>query len=239
MNREKHELLINLAKQYHVATFISNDPVSVPHRYSKRADIEISGLLIAVMSFGNRKQILRKGEVLCDRMGESPLAYIGSGKWQSDFSIDNTDSFYRTLSYRYFHHLFRRLAAVYATYDSLEDALLVYGLPPMQALCRFLEVSDKSPQKKLNMYLRWMIRRNSPVDFGLWSRFNQSDLIIPLDTHVLRMAYLLGLTDRQTPSLTNAHRITERLKEIFPEDPCLGDFALFGYGVEHRKTNLL
>ena len=94
-----------------------------------------------------------------------------------------------------------------------------------------LEVSAKSPQKKLNMFLRWMIRKGPEVDFGIWERFDCRDLIVPLDTHVCRVAYTLGLTETETFSLKNARRITEALAEAFPDDPCLGDFALFGSGV--------
>ena len=126
---------------------------------------------------------------------------------------------------------FARLHAAYTRFDSLEDALSVYPGTPMEKLCAFLEVSAKSPQKKLNMFLRWMIRKESEVDFGIWKSFDRRDLLIPLDTHVCRVAYLLGLTDTETFSLKNARNITEALAEVFPDDPCLGDFALFGSGV--------
>ena len=86
-------------------------------------------------------------------------------------------------------------------------------------------------QKKLNMFLRWMIRRDSEVDLGVWESFDRKDLIVPLDTHVCRVAYYFKLTDTETFSLKNARRITAALAEVFPDDPCLGDFALFGLGV--------
>ena len=108
---------------------------------------------------------------------------------------------------------------------------MLYPGIPMEKLCAFLEVSAKSPQKKLNMLLRGMIRKESEVDFGIWKSFDHRDLLIPLDTHVCRGAYLLGLTDTETFSLKNARNITEALAEVFPDDPCLGDFALFGSGV--------
>ena len=101
----------------------------------------------------------------------------------------------------------------------------------MEKLCAFLEVSAKSPQKKLNMFLRWMIRRESAVDLGIWESFDRRDLIVPLDTHVCRVAHYFKLTDAETFSLKNARQITAALAEVFPDDPCLGDFALFGLGV--------
>jgi len=86
----------------------------------------------------------------------------------------------------------------------------------------------------LNMFLRWMIRKGSEVDFGIWESFDCRDLIIPLDTHVCRVARLLELTETETFSLKNAQRITAALAEVFPDDPCYGDFALFGYGVNNK-----
>ena len=105
----------------------------------------------------------------------------------------------------------------------------------MEKLCSFLEVSAKSPQKKLNMFLRWMIRRDSAVDFGIWKSFDRKELIVPLDTHVCRVAHYFKLTDTETFSLKNARQITAALAEVFPDDPCLGDFALFGYDINKGK----
>lgn len=219
------------AEIYHCAAFIASDPVQFPHRYTQKQDIEISGLLTAIMSFGNRKQILKKAEELHALMGASPYRYVLSGGWKEDFPAGAKNSFYRMLSYSDFHGYFQRLYAAYSQFETLEDALQTYSGIPMEKLCAFLEVSAKSPQKKLNMFLRWMIRRDSEVDFGIWQSFDRKDLIVPLDTHVCRMARHFNLTDTETFSLTNARRITAALAEVFPEDPCLGDFALFGLGV--------
>ena len=85
------------------------------------------------------------------------------------------------------------------------------------------------------MFLRWMIRRDGIVDLGIWQKFSPGDLIIPLDTHVCRMAYTLGLTQSKSYTLSNTKTITNKLKEVFYDDPCKGDFALFGYGVENKQ----
>lgn len=233
MEKDLRKQLLDWAETYHAAEFIASDPVQFPHRYTEQRDIEIMGLLTAVLSFGNRRQILKKVSELDDMMGHAPLHYILSGKWRDDFKEDDDRSFYRMVSYASFRSYLERLHKVYGRGETLEDALLCYPGNPMQKLCAFLEVSDRSPQKKLNMFLRWMIRRNSDVDFGIWLRMNPSELIIPLDTHVCRVAFQLGLTDRQSFSLSTARRITDALAEVFPGDPCLGDFALFGYGVNH------
>ena len=133
--------------------------------------------------------------------------------------------------YADFHGYFRRLYTAYTQFGTLEDALKVYSGITMEKLCAFLEVSAKSPQKKLNMFLRWMIRRDSEVDLGIWESFDRRDLIVPLDTHVCRVAHYFKLTDVETFSLKNARQITAALATVFPDDPCLGDFALFGLGV--------
>ena len=219
------------AEIYHCADFIASDPVQFPHRYTQKQDIEISGLLTAMMSFGNRKQILKKADELHILMGDSPYRYVLSRQWEKDFPSEATNSFYRMLSYADFYGYFYRLYTAYTQFESLEDALQVYSGIPMEKLCSFLEVSAKSPQKKLNMCLRWMIRQDSEVDFGIWKSFDRKELIVPLDTHVCRVAYCFKLTDTETFSLKNARRITAALAEVFPDDPCLGDFALFGLGV--------
>ena len=216
---------------YHRADFIQSDPVQFPHRYTLKQDIEVSGLLTAIMSFGNRKQILKKADELHGLMGDSPYQYVLSCQWEKDFPTGATNSFYRMLSYADFYGYFRRLYIAYTQFESLEEALMLYPGIPMEKLCAFLEVSAKSPQKKLNMFLRWMIRRDSEVDLGIWESFDRRDLIVPLDTHVCRVAHYFKLTDTETFSLKNARQITAGLATVFPDDPCLGDFALFGLGV--------
>lgn len=234
----KNELdtcLCKWAEEYHCSDFIAADPVQFPHRYTVKEDIEISGLLTAVLSFGNRIQILKKADELDRIMGYAPLTYVLSGKWRDDFPESDGRSFYRMLSYADVRGYFEKLYRVYAAGKTLEDALKEYKGIPMQQLCSFLGVSDRSPQKKLNMFLRWMIRTGSPVDFGIWSTMSASQLVIPLDTHVCRVAYQLGLTESASFSLNNAKKITAALEKVFPGDPCLGDFALFGYGVNHKE----
>lgn len=233
--KELDTCLCKWAEEYHCCDFIAADPVQFPHRYTVKEDIEISGLLTAVLSFGNRIQILKKADELDRIMGHAPLAYVLSGKWREDFPESDGRSFYRMLSYADVRGYFEKLYRVYAAGKTLEDALKEYKGIPMQQLCSFLGVSDRSPQKKLNMFLRWMIRTGSPVDFGIWRTMSASQLIIPLDTHVCRVAYQLGLTESASFSLNNAKKITAALEKVFPGDPCLGDFALFGYGVNHKE----
>lgn len=179
MTKDIKKKLQEWAKTYHCADFIQNDPVQFPHRYQQKQDIEISGLLTAIMSFGNRKQILKKADELHDCMGVSPYQYVLSRRWEKDFPAEEKRSFYRMLSYADFYSYFERLYAAYSRFESLEEALQVYSGLPIEKLCAFLEVSSRSPQKKLNMFLRWMIRKGPEVDFGIWESFDCRDLIIP------------------------------------------------------------
>lgn len=225
------DFLRRYAVRYHNADFISADPVQFPHRYHLKADIEISGFLTAFLSFGARPQILKAAERLDGLMNGRPLEYVRSENWKKDFCGE--ESFYRTVSRNKMAEIFFWLFTIYSKHESMEDALLreVADGIPMQRLCRLFGVSDKAPQKKLNMFLRWMIRCDSEVDFGIWKNFSPCELIIPLDTHVSEMAYRLELTASKSYTLNNAKTITHALAEVFPEDPCLGDFALFGYGI--------
>mgnify|MGYP003537421122 FL=1 len=224
------DFLRKYADRYHNSDFISSDPVQFPHRYHFKADIEISAFLTAFLSFGARPQILKAAERLDSIMNRQPLQYVLSGNWKID--VCGEESFYRTVSKNRMAQLFHWLYTIYDRYESMENALLCEtDGTPMQRLCRLFGVSDKAPQKKLNMFLRWMIRRDSEVDFGIWRNFSPCELIIPLDTHVSEMAFRLGLTRSKSYTLNNARTITAALAEVFPEDPCLGDFALFGYGI--------
>lgn len=232
MDNKIKNILLQCAEKYETHDFIGDDPVQFPHRYTDHKDIEISGLLTAIMSFGNRKQIIKKANILHKEMGSSPYRYVMSREWEKTFRADDKSSFYRMLSHADFNSYFRTLYDVYTNYENLEQSLLSQDFgTPMDRLCKLMNVSNKSPQKKLNMFLRWMIRQNSLVDFGIWKQFKASELIIPMDVHVCNVSYLLGLTSTQTFSLSNAKRITQALNEIFPDDPCKGDFALFGIGV--------
>ena len=127
------------AEIYHCADFITSDPVQFPHRYTLKQDIEISGLLTAIMSFGNRKQILKKADELHRLMGDSPYQYVLSRQWEVDFPSGVTNSFYRMLSYADFYGYFRRLYAAYTQFESLEETLNAYSGIPMEKLCSFLE----------------------------------------------------------------------------------------------------
>ena len=229
-----HTHLINLAHQYHQSDFIESDPIQFPRRFTQLQDIEISGLLTAYISFGRRKMIIDAAERLHTLMDHAPYKYVLSEKWKDDFK-NGDKTFYRTLANKDIASMFYFLHTVYTLHDSMQSWMIAEnkGLP-IETLLFGLGLSKTSAQKKLNMFMRWMIRRNSPVDIGCWTELDPRDLIIPLDTHVHQMALELGITQSKTASFKTATEITNYFKAIFPDDPCLGDFALFGFGVNRK-----
>lgn len=238
MRRELKERLMFLAEQYETPAFIQDDPIQIPHRYQKQADIEISALVVSWIATGNRKAIIKCADRVDREIFKgNPYHYIISQDWK-EFA-GQTSSFYRYYSYHDFYLLCQALHAAYSECETLEDYLhqTYEGLSPLQRLQATLghvngmpDATSASEAKKMCMYLRWMIRRNSCVDFGIWQKFTPRELIIPLDTHVHRISTDLGLTQGRK-CIKTARAITEALAEIWPDDPVKGDFALFGFGV--------
>lgn len=242
------------AGQYETAEFIQSDPVQIPHRYDSRVNIEISAFVTAWIAWGSRKQIIQKADFI-DReifKGE-PYHYIVGNtvapgavpEWKQ--YAGSKESFYRTFIYADFYDLCARLYDVYTSFDSMEAAIKKAhetngetALATLQSLFGSVkgipDFETQSACKRLCLFLRWMCRKGSPVDFGLWDVCDPRNLIIPLDTHVHKQALRLGLVKRRTPDLTTAIEITDRFAEIFPNDPTKGDFALFGYGVNSGKV---
>ena len=238
------------AEQYETAEFIQSDPVQFPHRYDSRVNIEISAFVTAWIAWGSRKQIIQKADFIDREIFKcAPFHYIMGTDYEykkqdwNQYKGDKTN-FYRTFTYADFHDLCARLFDVYTAAESMEAALLKSDKKPLEALQSLFgdvkgipNMETKSGCKRLCMFLRWMCRRNSPVDFGLWTICDPRNLIIPLDTHVHKQALRLGLVTRRTPDLQTAIEITDRFAEIFPDDPTKGDFALFGYGVNNKGAN--
>ena len=225
------------AAQYNTPEFIGSDPVRFPHRYTEIKDIEISAFLIAWISYGNRKAILGKGEELDNCFGGSPFSYIINRRYAVHRC--NRNSFYRFFKYHDLYEICERLYQCYRDYDTLQDAVIASPGPSILekiqhifAGIRGIPVAGgNSACKRLCMFLRWMVRRDKIVDFGIWSAFSPGELMLPLDTHVHRMARELGITKRNGQDMKTASEITGYMNTIFPGDPCLGDFALFGYGI--------
>lgn len=244
-----NENLKRWAEQYETADFINADPVQIPHRYDSRVNIEISAFVTAWIAWGNRKQIIKKADFI-DReifKGE-PYHYIVGNtvergnrpEWEQ--YKGSTDCLYRTFTFGDFHDLCARLYDVYTSAENMETAIKKAhetngetALATLQSLFGSVngipDFETQSACKRLCLFLRWMCRKGSPVDFGLWDVCDPRNLIIPLDTHVHKQAIRLGLTKRRTPDLRTAIEITDRFAEVFPDDPAKGNFSLFGYGV--------
>lgn len=243
-----NENLKRWAEQYETAEFVKNDPVQIPRRYDSRVNIEISAFVTAWIAWGNRKQIIKKADFI-DReiFHGAPYHYIvgtdtqgAAPEWRQ--YKDSPESFYRTFTFADFHDLCARLYDVYTSAESMEAAIKKThetngetALSTLQSLFGSVngipDFETQSACKRLCLFLRWMCRKGSPVDFGLWTVCEPRNLIMPLDTHVHKQAIRLGLTTRRTPDLRTAIEITDRFAEIFPDDPTKGNFALFGYGV--------
>lgn len=239
-------------EEYNRPGFIANDPVSIPHLFTKKQDIEIMGLWAAVLAWGQRVTIINKCKELIHLMDNAPYDFILNHK---DKDLKRFLQFkHRTFNATdtlYFIEFFKQY---YQSHDSLEDAFI-----PVQKKAtdvgpgliafheRFFSLEDfpqrtkkhistparKSACKRLNMFLRWMVRKdNRGVDFGLWKKIKPSQLICPCDVHVERVGRTLGLITREKMDWLTALELTENLRKLDPKDPVKYDFALFGMGVE-------
>ena len=248
MDTKTISLLREWAKTYNTESFIKDDPVRFPHRFTEKRDIEISAFLTAWISYGRRAHILQKAEELHRLMGESPYEFIRTG--ETSFAplrnrpVRRRDTFYRFYTYHDLHLLCCRLKVIYDTYDCMEDAMAAAGPcedPILRLQQLFADLNGipvlhgTSACKRLAMFLRWMVRTDGIVDLGIWrTAVHPRQLIIPLDTHVHQISLRLGLTGQKTATLRTAREITDALAKVFPDDPCLGDFALFGYDINQE-----
>ena len=245
------------ADKYETAAFIENDPVQIPHRYksanvpvefygesirpdiAEKVNIEISAFFTAWVCFGNRKSIIAKADFIDRILFEgNPFNYIVGETWRQ--YAGSSENFYRFFTFGDFHNLCERYNKILVSWLTLEDAIndqdKTTSLAALQSLFGSVEgIPDETSEsacKRLCLFLRWMCRKNSPVDFGLWTLCDPKNLIIPLDTHVHKLALKLGLTKRKSTDIITAIEITDRLAQVFPEDPSRGDFSLFGYEMD-------
>ena len=224
------ETLIGWAEEYNDPKYFTEDPIIFPRHFAGKyaegeaslADIEISALLAAHLAWGRRAMIVRDCTRMLDEMCWRPYDYVMNGEYR-----DEDVSLHRTIKWSEFAAICRRMKAIYDERDSLE------GLTDEDFRCRIFGQKEdrKAPNKKISMMRRWMVRDDGKVDLGVWKNSDKSALILPLDIHVYTQASALGLTSRKQKDIVTAQEITDAFKEIWPDDPCKGDFALFGYGV--------
>jgi uncharacterized protein (TIGR02757 family) len=247
MEREElRDFLNQKADLYNRSDFIETDPIRIPHRYSQKEDIEISGFLTATISWGNRKMIIRNAERLMEIMGNSPYDFVMESKARHidefvhrTFNLEDLHFFLRSLRNLYTTHgglesIFKN----YATEDSLQPAIhhfkrLFFEIEHPQRTTKHVSDPMKgSAAKRINMFLRWMVRKDQMgVDLGIWKSLSPSLLSCPLDVHTGRVARNLDLMKRKSNDARALHELDQSLRELDAEDPVRYDFALFGLGV--------
>lgn len=254
--RLKHlkTILDEKVRLYNQPYFIKDDPICIPHMFSKKQDIEISGLFAAVLAWGNRTTIINNCRRLMQWMDDAPHEFVVQHE-ASDLkpfihfvhrTFNATDLLY-FLSFLQFH---------YRQHSTLEDALVperryreenteaalihfhnyFFSLEhPARTRKHMATPARKSACKRMNMFLRWMVRKDAVgVDFGLWKKIKPRQLVCPLDVHVARVAHRLSLLPDHKANWNNALLLTEQLKQMNPDDPAVYDYALFGMGMAER-----
>lgn len=255
MNDQLKAFLDRKAEEYNKPSFIKDDPVSIPHRFTKKQDIEIAAFFAAILAWGNRTTIINKSNELMKLMDDKPHEFCLN---YSDNDLKRLLHFkHRTFNatdilyfVTFFHHHYSKynsletaftqnlkgadlsvenaLRQFYTYFFSLEDA-------PARTRKHIATPDKKSTCKRLNMFLRWMVRKDkSGVDFGIWKRITPAQLICPIDVHVARVARRLGLVSRNQTDWLTALELTTQLKQLQPDDPVKYDFALFGLGVMEK-----
>jgi uncharacterized protein (TIGR02757 family) len=245
-------LLNHFADKFNSKTFIDTDPILIPHSFSKKQDIEIMGFWVAMLAWGQRVTIINKAKELIELMDGAPHDFIVHHQEKDRRAFLNfKHRTFQAIDTLYFLEFFQQY---YRKNDSLENAFARFLSPEAPtikaALTGFHELffslenaprrtrkhvstpSRKSSCKRLNMFLRWMVRQDDKgVDFGIWNKIKPAQLMIPLDVHVDRIARKLQLLHRKQTDWLAVTELTDKLREFDPDDPVRYDFALFGMGV--------
>jgi uncharacterized protein (TIGR02757 family) len=222
--------------QFNRPDFIANDPISIPHRFKKKQDIEISGLFAATLAWGQRKTIISNCTKLMEWMDNAPHDFIFKHR-----TFNSIDLGYFIKFLNWYYSRYESLEGAFIA-DTIEAGLvnfhdLFFSLPgyPRRTIKHISTPARKSACKRLNMYLRWMVRNdNKGVDFGIWKKISPSQLICPCDVHVDRVARKLKLIKRKQVDWQTALELTANLRKLDPLDPVKYDFALFGLGVAEK-----
>ncbi|WP_339888620.1 TIGR02757 family protein [uncultured Flavobacterium sp.] len=249
MNKsELKDFLDEKVIQYNNFDFIESDPIQIPHSFSLKEDIEIAGFLSATIAWGNRKMIIKNSKKLMEIMGNSPYDFVMN---HSEDNLDSFDDFvHRTFNSLDAKTFMKALQNIYINHDGLEavfakhqeeDSMqksihefkkVFFEIEHLQRTQK--HVSDplnNSAAKRINMYLRWMIRNDNKVDFGIWKTIHPSKLSCPLDVHSGNVARKLGLLKRKQNDGKALAELDFALRKLDKNDPVKYDFALFGLGV--------
>jgi uncharacterized protein (TIGR02757 family) len=255
--RQLKDFFNEKVNQYNKPSFIKDDPICIPHLFTKKADIEIAGFFASIFAWGNRTTIINKSKELMLQMGNTP----------HDFCLNHSDKdlqklvhfkhrtfnatdllyFIEFFKFHYTHHTsleeaFLKIPGGYTHENGIEQSLThfhnyFFSLEhvPNRTKKHIATPYKGSTCKRLNMFLRWMVRKDKQgVDFGIWKKIKPSDLICPIDLHVARVANRFGLLHRKQIDWQAAVELTDYLKTLDPADPVKYDFALFGLGVMEK-----
>jgi len=242
------KLLIHYADQYEAPVFLCGDPSWFMHQVSGADNREAMAFIASCLSYGSRQQFMTKIQVILELTEGRVDEWVREGLFENYFRAGDNRCFYRLFSYDRMHEFlcaYQQLLQQFGTLGRYVQEYASDGFSAISAITRYfgdrglcvvIPKDTQSACKRVCMFLRWMVRSNSPVDLGLWSTFiDRRTLIMPLDTHVLEQSVQLGLLKNKTATMATARRLTAQLSEIFPDDPLKADFALFGYGVDVAK----
>ena len=244
-----------LVEKYETKDFIKNDPIQFPHRFRDKQDVELAGFIASLFAYGNRKMFIAKLNDLFNRADNDIANYIKNGDFENLKGLE-----YRFCKDYDIIPIFDILHGLYDESCGLEE-LFKYGWENAVDYLNFFQVvvdyfysrapknvgrgfyhmlpnpTNGGAMKRINMFLRWMIRK-SAVDLGIWSFMQPKDLLIPLDVHVARVSRSMGLLNRKSNDFKAVIELTNKLKDFSPDDPVKYDFAMFAFGVELNSTKL-
>jgi len=235
--------------QYNNPKFLDSDPIQVPHLFTKKEDIEISAFLTATIAWGNRKSIINNANFLMELLDNDPHNFVLSHKESELIKLE--PFVHRTFNSTDLIYFIRALRSIYKQYSGLEGIFSQYSsdLSTQPAITKFKQIffelthpkrttkhiSDPakgSAAKRINMFLRWMVRDNTThVDFGIWKSISPALLSCPLDVHSGKVARKLGILHRKQNDSKAVTELDSQLRKMDPLDPVKYDFALFGLGV--------
>ena len=233
------------AERYENVTYFQEDPSLFMHQVNGIKNQEAIAFIASSLSYGKREQFNRKIELIYEWSKGEVDEWIRKGKFEDHFKEGDTKCFYRLYKNGTMYRFLHAYQQLLLTYGSLGDYVRQHatdGPTAIAAICQYFNghgISRIIPQntqsacKRVCLFLRWMVRSNSPIDLGLWAdSIDRRTLIMPLDVHVLRQSAHFGLLTTKTATMSAARRLTAILADIFPDDPLKGDYALFGYSTD-------
>jgi uncharacterized protein (TIGR02757 family) len=249
-NKELKDLLEHKFDLYNSKNFIIEDPISIPHAYNQKEDIEIISFLISIISWGNRKSIIKSGNKLREILGSSPIDFIMRFK---EKDLKKIDFVHRTFNKFDLIYFLKSLKNIYENHDGLEnvfsknlnDEFMYNNISNFRKIFFSLNHEKRTEKhisnpkknsacKRINMFLRWMVRNDGVVDFGIWKKIKPSMLSCPLDVHTANIGRKLNLISRKQNDLKTVLELDQKLRSFDKNDPVKYDYALFGMGVYEK-----